>query len=57
METIIFTTEQFNSGTRVIKAELIENSINVISSEGIVTIDNTEYRSLTDFIYWLIDTL
>ena len=57
MENICFEKEQFEGMTRVLKAEIIERSINAISENNTVTIDNVDYTELSVFIYWLLDNL
>ena len=57
MENISFGKEQFEAMTRVLKVEMIERCIRVISENNSVTIDNVVYTELSDFIYWLVDNL
>ncbi len=57
MENISFKKEQFASMTRVLKAQMIEKCIESISDNNSVTIDDVNYTKLSDFIYWLIDSI
>lgn len=57
MNPISFTTEQFSEMTRVIKASIIEDSINALMNNRTVTIDNNQITELPQFIYWLLDNI
>lgn len=55
MENINFEKNQFESMTRVQKAEIIESCMRSLLENNSVTIDNVVYEELSAFTYWIVD--